>query len=152
MPKLVLFFILFLLSACMTSKSSPSLEKLAIVDADHEIVSYSVEVAKTRSARSKGLMYRKLMPEDQGMLLYYRDSTRMAIWMKNTYIPLDIIFINKRGEIVKIHTSAEPLSLKTIDSAEKVQAVLELNAGQIKKHGISVGNRVSYKKFPEVEK
>ncbi len=131
----------------MTLKSSPDLESLAIFKGDNEIAAYTVEVAKTRSTRKKGLMYRKFMAEDQGMLLYYRDSVRMAIWMKNTFIPLDIIFINKRGEIVKTHTSAEPLSLETIDSGEKVQAVLELNAGQIEKYGISVGDRINHKKF-----
>ena len=89
-------------------------------------------------------MYRSSMPEDQGMLLLNEKPQRMTIWMKNTFIPLDIIYIDRNGYIVKIVENARTESTTVMPSDGKVKAVLELNAGQVRQQEIAVGDRVTY--------
>ena len=113
---------------------------------DREII-YGIELADTDAARRRGLMFRKSMPADQGMLLDFRAERRVGIWMKNTYIPLDLLFINNAGKIIHLHHGAEPLSTTTITGGNRVRAVLEINAGEIEQHGISVGDRVIFPSF-----
>ena len=148
LQKIVLFSILASLSACLPVEKQAKLELLGIYKDGVEIARYSVEVAQTEYSRRKGLMHRQSLADDRGMLLYYKQARETGIWMKNTHIPLDILFIDSSGKIVKVHAAAEPLSLKTIDSDEKVRAVLELNAGQLEEHGIEVGNRIRHPGFP----
>jgi len=135
------------LLACTHPEMKQKLHEISILDGTIEIVSYQVEVAKNNSSRKRGLMYREVLPANQGMLLDYRHSGKMAIWMKNTYIPLDILFINSSGIIVKIHEGAEPLSTRRIESGAEVRAVLEINAGQVRENEIKVGNRVKHISF-----
>ena len=106
---------------------------------------YRVEVADTARLKSIGLMYRSSMPEKQGMLLLNERPQRMNIWMKNTFIPLDIIYIDRDGYIVKIVENARTESTSVMPSGGKVKAVLELNAGQVRQQDIAVGDRVTYK-------
>ena len=148
LQKIVLFSILASLLGCIPAQKQAKLEQLGIYNDGEEIARYSVEVARTEFSRRKGLMHRQSLAEDQGMLLYYKRARQTGIWMKNTHIPLDILFIASSGKIVKVHSAAKPLSLQTIDSGEPVRAVLELNAGQLQKHGIHVGNRISHQAFP----
>lgn len=112
-----------------------------------EELNYRVEVADTSRLKSIGLMYRSSMPEDQGMLLLNEQPRRMSIWMKNTFIPLDIIYIDSNGHIVKIVENARTESTAAMPSGGKVMAVLELNAGQVRQHEIAVGDRVTYKVY-----
>ncbi len=107
-------------------------------------LSYRVEVADTDRLKSIGLMYRASMPEHQGMLLLNEKPQRMNIWMKNTFIPLDIIYIDRNGHIVKIVENARTESTTVMPSDGKVKAVLELNAGQVQRQEIAVGDRVTY--------
>ncbi len=107
-------------------------------------LSYRVEVADTDRLKSIGLMYRASMPEHQGMLLLNEKPQRMNIWMKNTFIPLDIIYIDRNGHIVKIVENARTESTTVMPSDGKVKAVLELNAGQVRQQEIAVGDRVTY--------
>ena len=108
-------------------------------------LNYRVEVADTNRLQSIGLMYRASMPQEQGMLLLNEKPRRMNIWMKNTFIPLDIIYIDKDGHIVKIVENARIESTTVMPSDGKVKAVLELNAGQVRQKEIAVGDRVTYR-------
>ena len=105
---------------------------------------YRVEVADSARLKSIGLMYRSSMPEDQGMLLLNETPQRLNIWMKNTFIPLDIIYIGRNGYIVRIVENAQPESTTVMPSGGRVKAVLELNAGQVRERDIAVGDRVTY--------
>jgi len=108
---------------------------------------FAVEIADTEPAREKGLMYRKQLPEGQGMLFDFHRDQEVAFWMKNTYIPLDMIFIQGDGRILRIAENAEPLSTRTIPSGGAVRAVLEVIGGTAEKLGIGPGDRVAYPPF-----
>ena len=144
---IVLSLIYLCFSACTTAETKRRLEEIRIVDGNTERVVYQVEVATDTSSRRRGLMHRKALAPDHGMLLDYKSSGKMAIWMKNTYIPLDIIFVDMHGVIVKIHERAEPLSTKRILSESEVRAVLEINAGQVREHGIKLGDQLRHASF-----
>lgn len=109
---------------------------------------FSVEIAKTPVDIEVGLMHRPSLGPDHGMLFQLGKEPRVAgFWMKNTLIPLDIIFIDATGYIVKIHESAMPGSLQTISSDAPVTGVLEIAGGRAKALGIQTGDRVIHKYF-----
>lgn len=102
----------------------------------------SIWVAHSVKEKARGLMYVRNMPEQSGMLFVYTESDQRSMWMKNTYIPLDIIFIKNSETISSIARDTEPLSLKNIRSIEPVNYVLEINAGMTKKMGIVPNDKV----------
>jgi uncharacterized membrane protein (UPF0127 family) len=104
---------------------------------------FAVEIADTEPAREKGLMYRKSLPPGHGMLFDFHSEQPVGFWMKNTYIPLDMIFIRGDGRILNIAENAEPLSERVIQSAGPVLAVLEVAGGTARKLGIAPGDRVA---------
>ena len=106
-----------------------------------------VEVAADPSARQTGLMYRDHLPENTGMLFDYGHEQSVQMWMKNTLIPLDMLFIDDNGRIVHIVENTRPGSEILIDSGRPVRAVLELNAGSVEKHHIRTGHRVQHPIF-----
>lgn len=108
---------------------------------------FSVEVMRTDADRARGLMYRRTMAPDRGMLFDFERDQPVTMWMKNTYLPLDIVFIRRDGTIARIAPDTEPLSMKIIPSGEPVLAVLELNAGTSAKLGIKAGDRVEHGLF-----
>ena len=145
---LVIIIVLVALSGCSTglrAQSSP--EPLTIRTANGKEIAYLVEIADTDESRRRGLMYRREMPSNRGMLLDFEMPSKVSIWMKNTFLSLDIIYINADGEIAKIVTNATPLSTALMNSDTPVRAVLELNAGQVDYHGISRGDRVQHAAF-----
>jgi len=101
-----------------------------------------VELAETPSQHERGLMFRKSMANDEGMLFRFPQTDIVNMWMQNTYIPLDMLFIDKTGEIVSIHRDAAPLSTDIISSQKPVQLVLELPAGSVERYAISIKDRV----------
>lgn len=107
------------------------------------VVVLEVEVARTEQQRETGLMFRKQMPERQGMLFDFKQDQPVYMWMKNTYIPLDMLFIRADGTIARIEAMTTPFSERTISSGEPVRAVLELNGGAARRLGIAPGDRVS---------
>ncbi|MFZ5734786.1 MAG: DUF192 domain-containing protein [Pseudomonadota bacterium] len=108
---------------------------------------FSVEMAKTEQERATGLMYRKELPEGKGMLFDFTPEQPVSMWMKNTYISLDMIFIASDGRIIRIAENTEPESLKTISSGGPAKGVLEVIAGTAKKLGIRPGDRVAHPLF-----
>ena len=126
-----------------------ALEKVIIKSKEKILCEFYVEIADTKEKRQKGLMYRKLLYANQGMLFDFKGETKVSFWMKDTLIPLDIIFIDQKGYIVNIYENAIPLSTKSINSVYQVRAALEVNAGLVKKLNINIGDRVIYKIFRE---
>ncbi len=110
-------------------------------------VSFTVEIAADAAAQQKGLMYRRSLPPDAGMLFDFYDSLNVAFWMKNTYIPLDMIFIRADGTIANVAADTVPLSLKEVPSKGPVRAVLEINGGRAKELGIEAGQVVHAQLF-----
>lgn len=106
-----------------------------------------VEMAVTWAQRAQGLQHRKYLAPDNGMLFDYGRSQSVTMWMKNTYIPLDMLFIGADGRIVKIAKNTKPLSLDRIPSEWPVRAVLELQAGSADRMGVLPGDRVLHSLF-----
>jgi uncharacterized protein len=101
-----------------------------------------VEIADTAAARKAGLMCRHELPEDTGMLFVYPHPQVVKMWMKNTYVLLDMLFVGADGRIVRIVENLQPRQEKRISSDTPVTAVLELPAGSAARHGIRVGDRI----------
>jgi uncharacterized membrane protein (UPF0127 family) len=108
---------------------------------------FAVEVVDNEATRAKGLMFRKELPEGQGMLFDFHKDQEVAFWMENTYISLDMIFIRGDGRILRIAESTTPLSTKQVVSGGPVRAVLEVIAGTSRKLGIAPGDRVAHPIF-----
>jgi len=124
-----------------------ALEALSIVTQGGQKQSFQVEVARNDEDRAQGLMFRRSMAPDHGMLFDFGRVEPVSMWMQNTYLPLDMLFIRKDGTIARIAANTEPLSTRTIPSGEPVLAVLELNAGTAAKLGIKPGDRVEHPLF-----
>jgi uncharacterized membrane protein (UPF0127 family) len=103
---------------------------------------FQVEMANTPEEKERGLMFRRELPDGQGMLFDFQFDQNVAFWMKNTYIPLDMLFIRADGRILRIAENTEPLSERNIPSGGPVRAVLEVIGGTAKKLGIAAGDRV----------
>jgi uncharacterized membrane protein (UPF0127 family) len=103
---------------------------------------FSVEMATTEQEKETGLMYRKELADGKGMLFDFSPEQEVSMWMKNTYISLDMIFIRADGRILRIAENTEPLSTKIIPSRGLAKGVLEVVAGTAKKYGIEPGDRV----------
>jgi uncharacterized protein len=108
---------------------------------------FKIEVAETPAQMEQGLMFRTSLAPDAGMLFIYPRPTVATMWMRNTMIPLDMLFVDARGRIVNIHQRAVPQSLDVISAAEPVRAVIELNGGTVARLGIEPGDRVLYPIF-----
>lgn len=110
-------------------------------DGEHR---FEIEVARTPAEQARGLMYRQSLAPTAGMLFDYEPPRNITMWMRNTYIPLDMIFIGADWRITRIAERTVPLSLTTISSDGPVRAVLEVNAGTASRLGIRPGDRVLY--------
>jgi uncharacterized membrane protein (UPF0127 family) len=124
-----------------------ALEALTILSQAGQRQSFQVEVARNDADRAQGLMFRRSMAPDRGMLFDFGRVEPVAMWMQNTYLPLDMLFIRPDGTIARIAANTEPLSTRTIPSGEPVLAVLELNAGTASRLGIKAGDRVEHSLF-----
>lgn len=113
-----------------------------VVDTAGGPVKLDVEVAADNDSRLRGLMYRRHLDANAGMLFDFHDDQFRDFWMKNTYIPLDMIFIRADGTVSSIAPNAAPLSERVISSQEPVRAVLEVNGGRAAALGIRPGERV----------
>lgn len=124
-----------------------SLEKLTITNSAGQAHAFDVEVMRNDQDRARGLMFRRNLPVDRGMLFDFKREDHVAMWMQNTYIPLDMLFIRRDGTIARIAENTEPLSTTTIPSGAPVIAVLEINGGESAKRGIKAGDRVLHPLF-----
>lgn len=120
---------------------------LAIETASGELHAFDVEVARTVTERARGLMFRESMPPDAGMLFVYPGEQQIRMWMKNTLIPLDMVFVDSEGRILEIAENTEPLSETVIASSGPARAVIELNGGTARRLGIRSGDRVRHPLF-----
>jgi len=117
------------------------LEPLSI-ETDGGRLDFQVQVAVTMDQKRTGLMFRTDMPDNEGMLFTYRYPDLASFWMRNTYIPLDIIFIYPDGTIANIEEMTVPLSLDSVKSIGYVTGVLEINGGLAEKLGIKPGDKI----------
>ena len=108
---------------------------------------FNIELALTMPQMMQGLMYRTELAADAGMLFDYKQPETITMWMKNTFIPLDMVFIGADGKIVDFHERAVPQSLATIESKVPARAVLEVNSGTVTRLGIKVGDVVHHAYF-----
>lgn len=108
---------------------------------------FTVEIARTDEERRTGLMHRRHLPEGRGMLFDFSSPQEISMWMKNTYISLDMIFIDADGRILRIAEDTEPESTRIISSRGPARAVLEVIAGTARKYGIAPGDRVGHPLF-----
>lgn len=133
----------FLLVFPAAALRAEALQKLQIVTTTgpHDFL---VELADSPDERAKGLMYRRSMAADRGMLFDFHQVVPVMMWMKNTYIPLDIVFIASDGRVVNVAQETQPLSLEPIRSSAPVTMVLELAGGTAARIGLAAGDRVDY--------
>ncbi|MDC0074265.1 DUF192 domain-containing protein [Alphaproteobacteria bacterium] len=130
-----------------TFKNSFIFDKIVIETKKGKNYSILVEIADKENLREKGLMYREVLNENSGMFFIFEKQKHVSFWMKNTFISLDLLFINSKGVITKIFRDSKPLSLQPIPSEKEVKGVIEVNAGFAKKRGIMVGDFVKHKTF-----
>lgn len=121
---------------------------IAEIDTGESTVTLQVEIADEPGEHARGLMYRSALAPRAGMLFLYERPRHAAFWMKNTIIPLDMVFIDPAGRIVKIAERTEPHSLEPIPSDVPVAAVLEIGGGAADELGLSLGDRVDWIEFP----
>jgi uncharacterized membrane protein (UPF0127 family) len=142
----LLAFLALSLAACGPNKSTPAAlagQHLTIVTRDGATHDFSIEMATTQSEIENGLMFRKHLDPDAGMLFYFgRPERETAFWMKDTLIPLDMLFIRADGAIKFIHANAKPGDETEVLSNGPVAGVLEINGGRAAALGIKVGDRV----------
>ncbi|WP_339861029.1 DUF192 domain-containing protein [Paremcibacter congregatus] len=125
-----------------------ALSRLSIMNQAHKIHQFEVELADRPDLRAQGLMFRRHMGDTQGMLFLFDRSRVVNMWMKNTYLPLDIIFIDRSGRIVHIARNTVPETLDIVSSQSPVISALEVNAGLTQRLGIAVGDMIQHEIFP----
>jgi uncharacterized protein len=138
-PLFFVFLAVFLLSGSGWARD----KSVAFLgDSGKRLCSFKAELAVTPEQQEKGLMYRKSLPKDRGMLFIFDTDKMRFFWMKNTYIPLDLVFINSKLEVASIYRDAKPLDETTMPSTLPAKYVLEINAGEADRCKIRVGSRV----------
>lgn len=126
-------------------------EPLTIVTATGEH-GFDAEIAATRAEQSRGLMYRRSMDPAHGMLFTYDDAQYVSMWMRNTYISLDMVFILPDGRVHRVESMTEPHSERIIESGERIGAVLELLAGTAARINLKAGDKVQHPHFKPASK
>ena len=130
--------LIFLIVACVPTKQAGRC--MATI----RNATWEMEIAKTDEQRERGLMFRAFMPEENGMLFVFKKPTEITMWMKNTEIPLDMVFINESLHISGFYKNAKPYSENVIRTDGKTRYLLELNAGQINAAEIKEGDSVIF--------
>jgi len=124
------------------------IEKLTITNPDGSTHELYVEVAKTPQQQEDGLMYRTHLDADKGMLFVFPGPNQISFWMKNTLVPLDMVFIRADGRVANVHAGAKPLDLTPVPSAGPVVAGLEIKAGQAQVLGLQKGSLIQSASLP----
>jgi uncharacterized membrane protein (UPF0127 family) len=136
----------FSLSGMAFSQEAARIEPMSIVT-ESSATLFSAEIADSNELRERGLMFRHLLPIDRAMLFDFENPRPAAMWMKNTYISLDMLFVRSDGTIAAIAENTEPMSTQTISVNEPVQGVVELAAGTVKRLGIKRNDKVYHHVF-----
>ena len=137
------------LAACQPATEEVAIAPSGLTERDIEVTTaagqthrFTVEVAETREQQQRGLMYRESLAPDRGMIFPYDEPAVQSFWMRNTYIPLDIIYIRADGTIATIHANTLPMSETPYSSFEPVTTVLEIAGGRAAELGIAEGDSV----------
>jgi uncharacterized membrane protein (UPF0127 family) len=146
MKRFIILCLLLAVGVFGSAAFAQNLEPLEVVTSSGSHV-LQVEIASDEASRERGLMNRRYMPADRGMLFEFPIEEPVAFWMKDTYIPLDMIFIGHDGAVVGVVENAEPLSETTIPSGAPTSAVLEVNGGVAASLGIRPGDKVKHSFF-----
>ena len=133
--------------AATAVQAKPPLEALEIATAKGP-ARFQVEIADTPASRERGLMFRKSVAPGYGMLFDFREERPVAFWMKNTLVPLDMIFIQADGRILSIARNTTPHSLEPVPSGGPIRGVLEIAGGRAAQLGILPGDKVRHRIFP----
>ncbi len=133
----------------MAQRNAPRFEQstLTIQTRAGAVHSFKIEIARTPEQMALGLMYRRRLAADAGMLFVHDRLQRVRMWMKNTYIPLDMLFVGADGRILDLKQRTVPRSLAVIASKKPVLAVFEVNAGTVSRLGIGIGDRLDHRAF-----
>jgi len=119
-------------------------DSIVEIKSAHAHIRLNVEVADSAEERANGLMHRQSMPYNSGMWFIYETPRTVAFWMRNTLIPLDIIFVDQHGEVQKIHMNALPLDETPIPGGDNIQFVLEVNTGLSERYGLGAGDFIRH--------
>jgi uncharacterized membrane protein (UPF0127 family) len=143
---------LLILAAVFAADVQPAdakmrVEQLWLAPAGGQEIPITIEVAEAPKEKALGLMFRTELADNQGMLFAYDEPRELSMWMRNTYIPLDMVFIRPDGVIHRIEARAEPMSEHVINSDGPVSAVLELAGGAAERLGLKPGDRVRHPAF-----
>ncbi|TVS17630.1 MAG: DUF192 domain-containing protein [Gammaproteobacteria bacterium] len=132
-----------LLTACLLSSCAAAAGQATVtLIGGNEPHQFQVELADTPDTRARGLMHRTELAEEAGMLFIFDHPAEVGFWMRNTLIPLDMLFIDERGSIVHIHHRAQPHDERMISSRQPITHVLEINGGLAESLGIEVGHQM----------
>lgn len=142
------FLFLTLLTVVLQTTACQAQPKVTIATKEGRELTFQVEVADTPTKRELGLQYRRDLAGDRGMIFLFPTESEHAFWMKNTPIPLDMIFINSDGKIVGIVEQAMPFSLDSRSVPATSRFVLEINGGLSKRHGIKIGDSIRFQGIP----
>ncbi|MFX0540496.1 DUF192 domain-containing protein [Roseovarius sp. S4756] len=110
---------------------------------------FAIELADDEAERAQGLMHRESLPQSGGMLFVYPETRTVGFWMKNTLIPLDMIFVDATGTVARVHSNAVPGDLTPIMGGADIKAVLEINGGLAERLGIAPGTQMRHPSFVE---
>jgi uncharacterized membrane protein (UPF0127 family) len=143
---------LLLAAACAprpaTAPAATPAPRVVVVTAAGARLPVTVELARSDEERTRGLMYRRELAPEAGMLFFFAESEERAFWMKNTLIPLDMLFIDDGGRVVGLIERAEPLTTSPRDPGVPCRYVLEVNGGWAARHGVRPGDRVEFENVP----
>jgi uncharacterized membrane protein (UPF0127 family) len=158
-PRLLRLLPALLLAACAARPTADPTPAPATAPAPRVIVEtaggarlpVTVELARTDEERARGLMHRRELAPEAGMLFLFSENEPRAFWMKNTLLPLDMLFIDDGGRVVGIIERAEPLTLSPRDPGVPSRYVLEVNGGWAERHGVRPGDRVRFENVTRLE-
>ncbi|BDA85028.1 hypothetical protein Sa4125_25700 [Aureimonas sp. SA4125] len=144
-PAVLLASALALVAMTMLSVGASSSGTLVTATGQHRL---TLEVANTPETREIGLMDRPSMAADTGMLFDFKETRPVTMWMKNTYLSLDMLFLDEAGKVTHVAAHAQPLSLALISSQGPVRYVVELNGGAAAQYGVKVGDHLEHPSIP----